>query len=170
MPRIDISETIKMIGFPEKIWEWLDLLGDVIIATQNEANYEDKKFIADNSYKKYLLYNINKDLSTLNTIYFILRSEMIHQACSHVRLLCESLITLKYISLDPYTRSDLFWGYSDIDAYKITKAALDLEKDKAKKIHIKKIGNVLEKLKEKYEISIGIYSYTGKNGKTKTIQ
>lgn len=159
MPRIDIAETIKLIDFPEKVWEWLDLFGDIVTATQCEAIYQDKGYIADTSYKKFLLCAINKDLSTLNTIYFILRCEMIHQASSHVRLFCESLITLKYISLDPDTRSDLFWGYSDIEAYKITQAILDLEKDKAKEVHVKKVEALFETFKEKYERANQIYSF-----------
>jgi len=162
MPRIDIAETIKSIDFPEKVWEWLDLFGDIVAATQSEAIYQDKGYIADTSYKKFLLCNINKDLSTLNTIYFILRCEMIHQASSHVRLFCESLITLKYISIDPDTRSDLFWGYSDIEAYKITQAILGLEKEKAKEVHVKKVEALFETFKEKYERANQIYSFVDK--------
>jgi hypothetical protein len=146
MPRIDISETIKMIDFPDKIWEWLDLFGDIITATQSEAIYQDRNFIADTPYKKFLLCNINKDLSTLNTIYFILRCELIHQASSHVRLYCESLITLKYVSLDPDKRADLFWGYSDIEAYEIT---------------------LIKTFKEKYKSASQIYSFIDKKGRTR---
>ena len=165
MPRIDISETIKLIDFPDKIWEWLDLLGDVVAATQAEAIYQDKRFIADTPFKKILLYTINKDLSTLNTIYFILRCEMIHQASSHVRLFCESLITLKYISIDPNTRADLFWGYSDIEAYQITSALLDLEKDKAKEVHVKKVEALFQTIKEKYKKANPIYSFIDKKNR-----
>ncbi len=142
MPRIDLSETIKLIDFPNKIWEWLDLFGDIVAATQSEAIYQDIGFIADTPFKKILLCTINKDMSTLNTIYFLLRCELIHQASSHVRLFCESLITLKYISLDPNVRSDLFWGYSDIEAYNITSSILEWEKDKAKKVHVKKVEDL----------------------------
>lgn len=165
MPRIDISETIKMINFPDQVWEWLDLFGDIIAATQSEAIYQDRGYIADTPYKKFLLCNINKDLSTLNTIYSILRCELIHQASSHVRLFCESLITLKYISLDPDKRAKLFWGYSDIESYKIAKVILDLEKDKAKELHIKKVENLLETFKVKYESAKEVYSYTDRNGR-----
>lgn len=165
MPRIDISETIKMIDFPDKVWEWLDLFGDIIAATQSEAMYQDRSYIADTPYKKFLLCNINKDLSTLNTIYFILRCELIHQAASHVRLFCESLITLKYMSLDPDKRADLFWDYFDIESYKITQAILDFEKDKAKESHVKRVKNLFETFKEKYESAKQIYSYTDKKGR-----
>lgn len=165
MPRIDIVETIKLIDFPDKIWEWLDLFGDIVAATQSEAIYQDKGFVADTPYKKILLCTINKDLSTLNTIYFILRCELIHQASSHVRLFCESLITLKYISIDPNTRADLFWSYSDIEAYKITSALLDLEKDKAKEVHVKKVEALFQTIKEKYKKANPIYSFVDKNNR-----
>ncbi|MBU0661771.1 hypothetical protein KKG22_06390, partial [Patescibacteria group bacterium] len=78
MKRIDISETIKQVDFPEKIWEWLDLFGDVVATTQQEAIYKEQTFLADTPYKKLLLCAINKDLSTLNTIYILLRCELIH--------------------------------------------------------------------------------------------
>ncbi len=167
MPRIDIAETIKLIDFPEKIWEWLDLFGDIMDSTQREARYQDKGFIAETPYKKFLLCTINKDLSTLNTIFFMLRCELIHQACSHVRLFCESLITMKYISLDSNIRADLFWGYSDIEAYKITSAILDWEKDKAKDVYAQKIIDLFPTIEEKYEKAKPIYSFVDKNNKNR---
>jgi hypothetical protein len=165
MSRIDIVETINMIDFPDAIWEWLDLFDDIVAATQFEALYKDKVFVADTPYKKLLLCTINKDISTLNTIYFILRCELIHQASSHVRLFCESLITLKYISIVPNARADLFWGYSDIEAYKITSALLDLEKDKAKEVHVKKVEVLFQTITEKYKQANPIYSCVKNNRK-----
>jgi len=165
MPRIDIIETIKLIDFPEKVWEWLDLFGDIVGATQLEAIYQDRDFLADTPFKKILLCTINKDLSTLNTIYFILRCELIHQASSHVRLFCESLITMKYMSLDPGERSDLFWGYSDIEAYRVTSSMLEWERDKAKDIQVKKVESIFESIKEKYEVARLKYSFIDKNNK-----
>jgi len=167
MPRIDIEKTVNLIDFPDKIWEWIDLFGDIIAATQSEAIYQDASYIADSPYKKFLLCNINKDLSTLNTIYFILRCELIHQASSHVRLFCESLITMKYISLEPDKRAELFWGYSDIESYKITKAILDFEKVKAKEVHVMKVETLFETFKEKYTIAKQIYSFKDKNERLK---
>lgn len=168
MPRIDISETIKLIDFPKEIWEWLDLFGDVVAATQSEAMHQDKGFVADTPFKKILLCAINKDISTLNAIYLILRCELIHQASSHVRLFCESLITLKYISLDQNVRSDLFWGYSDIEAYKITSTILEWEKDKAKEVHVKKVEDLFLTAKEKYEKAKHNYTFIGKKNRKKT--
>jgi len=156
-----------MIDFPDEIWEWLDLFGDIVAATQSEASRQDESFIADTPYKKFLLCNINKDISTLNTIYLILRCELIHQAASHVRLFCESLITLKYVSLDPDERSDLFWGYSDIEAYRITQAILDLEKDQAEEVHVKRLAALIETLEQKYESANQTYSFVDRNGRTR---
>lgn len=167
MPRIDIPETIKKIDFPKEIWEWLDLFGDVVAATQSEATFQEKSFIADTLFKKILLLTINKDISTLNAIFFILRCELIHQASSHVRLFCESLITLKYISLNPIERSQLFWGYSDIEAYKIVSSILDWEKNKAKKNHVKKVEDIFQTIKEKYATTKNNYFFTDKKNRKK---
>lgn len=52
MARIDISETIKQIDFPKEIWEWLDLFGDIVAATQSEAVYQDIGFVAETPFKK----------------------------------------------------------------------------------------------------------------------
>jgi len=60
MPRIDISETIKLINFPDKIWEWLDLLGDILTATQAEAIYQDQTFIADTPLKRFFFVRLTK--------------------------------------------------------------------------------------------------------------
>lgn len=167
MARIDVSETIKLIDFPEKVWEWLDLFGDIVAATQLEAIYQDRDFIADTPFKKIFLCTINKDLSTLNTIFFILRCELIHQAASHVRLFCESLITMKYISLYPTERSELFWGYSDIEGYRVTSSILEWERGRAKAVHVKKVEKIFEAIKEKYEAAKPKYSFIDKNNKRK---
>jgi len=144
MRRIDISETIKRIDFPEKIWKWLDFLGEIVATTQQGALFQERYFLADSPYKKFLLCSINNDLSTLNAIYILLRCELIHQASSHVRLFCESLITLQYMSMEPKLRSGLFWGYSDIEAYEIAASILDWESDSADASHVAR----LEKLNE----------------------
>lgn len=167
MVRINLPETIERITFPENVWEWLDFFGDVLIATQQEAANQDKKFIADTPFKKILLCSINKDLSTLNTIYILLRCEYVHQASSHVRLFCESLITLKYISLKPESRSELFWGYSDIESYEIASSIIEWEKGKAKPLHVEKMGRYLDTISEKYKETRKTYKFTNKKGRTR---
>ncbi len=162
MSRIDLCEIIKNVDFPDEVWEWLDLFGDILVTTQQEAIYQEKSFIAKTSFEKYLLYTINKDLSTLGAIYTLLRCEHIHQASSHVRLLCESLITLKYISLDPEARADLFWGYSDIEAYEISLSLLQWEKNKASPLHVEQMERALKSITEKYEAVKETYTFTNK--------
>lgn len=165
MGRIDISETIRRIDFPQKVWEWLDLFGDVVARTQGEAMHQERNFIADTPFKKILLCAINKDLSTLNAIYILLRCELIHQASSHVRLLCESLITLQYISLDSESRSDLFWGYADIEAYKISSSILDWESSTADPLHVERLMKFKECTSEKYEKAKNTYTFISKKGR-----
>ena len=52
MRRIDISETIKRIDFPEKIWDWLDFFGEIFATTQQEALIQERHLFSDSSYKK----------------------------------------------------------------------------------------------------------------------
>lgn len=165
MPRIDICETIRQIDFPVEVWEWLDLFGNVVGITQREAMYQEKTFLADSPFKKILLCAINKDLSTLNTIYILLRCELIHQASSHVRLLCESLITLKYISLESESRSALFWGYADIEAYDISSSLLEWDGSTANPKHVEGVRSFRESISAKYEKVKGTYSFVDKKGR-----
>ena len=165
MNRIDLSETIKRITFPEKVLEWLDLFGDVAGVTQKEAFYQDEIFIASTPFEKLLLYSINKDLSTLNAIYILLRCEFIHQATSHVRLFCESFISLKYISIDPEARSKLFWGYSDIEAYEIASSINKWDRDKARPENIERMDSFINSISEKYRKAKGIYTFTDRKGR-----
>ena len=164
MPRIDISETIKRVDFPPEVWEWLDLFGDIVGVTQREAMFREKAFVADTPFKKMLLCAINKDLSTLNTIYILLRCELIHQASSHVRLLCESLITLKYISLESGSRSALFWGYADIEAYGISSSLLKWEGTTANPKHVERVRAFHKSISAKYESMKGTYTFVDKKG------
>jgi hypothetical protein len=167
MPRIDISETIRRIDFPPEVWEWLDLFGDILAATEREAMHQEKTFLADTPFKKILLCAINKDLSTLNTIYILLRCELIHQASSHVRLLCESLITLQYISLDSESRYNLFWGYADIEAYEISSYILDWDSSTADPVHVEKLNKFKDSISEKYENAKSRYTFVDKKGRRK---
>ena len=73
MNRIDIMKTIEQIDFGPETWEWLDLRGTIVGESQREAMIQEKGFRADTPYKKYLLCTINKDLQTINAIYFLLR-------------------------------------------------------------------------------------------------
>jgi len=165
VPRIDICETIRRIDFPAEVWEWLDLFGNVVGITQREAMYQERTFLADTPFKKILLCAINKDLSTLNTIYILLRCELIHQASSHVRLLCESLITLKYISLESGSRSAEFWDYADIEAYDISSSLLEWDGSTANPRHVEGVRAFRESISEKYERVKGKYTFVDRKGR-----
>jgi hypothetical protein len=165
--RIDISETIRRIDFSETVWEWLDLFDDIVVKTHTEATYQDQTFLADTPFKKILLCSINKDLSSLFAIYFLLRCELIHQASSHIRLLCESLITMKYISLDPESRSNLFWGYADIEAYKISSSILQWERQTANPFHVDRLQTVKDSLLEAYVQAKQVYTFADRKGRRK---
>lgn len=165
MPRIDICETIRQIDFPAEVWEWLDFFGNVVGITQREAMYQERAFLADTPFKKILLCAINKDLSTLNTIYILLRCELIHQASSHVRLLCESLITLKYISLESGSRSAEFWDYADIEAYGISSSLLEWDGSTANPRHVEGVRIFREGISEKYERVKGKYTFADRRGR-----
>src|SRR5450759_753192 len=116
MPRIDLSAAVERIDFPRETWAWLDLLGDVVISSQNES-LDHESYVPDTPYKQQLVRSINRDLTTMNAIYVLLRFEFIHQAAAHVRLLCEALITISYISRDPTLRVPLFTDYATIDEF-----------------------------------------------------
>ena len=109
--RIDIIKTIEQIDFGPETWEWLELMGTIAGESQKEAMIQEKGFRADTPYKKYLLCAINKDLQTINATYFLLRCEIIHQAASHVRLFCESLITMQYVAIKREPRAAQFWDF-----------------------------------------------------------
>lgn len=158
MDRIDISEIIGRVEFPEAVWEWLDFFGEIVVKTHAEATSQDETIFADTPFKKLLLWAINRDLSSLISIYLLLRCEFVHQASSHVRLLCESLITLKYVSLDAELRSNLFWGYDDIEAYEISSSILHWESATANPIHVKRLQTFKETLSEAYEKATKTYT------------
>lgn len=165
MPRIDICETIRRVDFSVEAREWLDLFGDIIGITQREAMYQEKTFLADTPFRRLLLCAINKELSTLNAIYILLRCELIHQASSHVRLFCESLISLKYISLEPESRSALFWGYADIEAYDISSSLLEWDGDTANPKCVEGVRAFHKSISEKYERGKSTYTFVNKKGR-----
>lgn len=170
MQRVDIAQTINNIDFPEEIWEWLDLLGEVVGVSQQEALIQDDVYWADTPFKHVLLRATNKDLNTLSAIYILLRAELFHQAASHVRLFCESLITLSYIAQEPEKRSESFFAYSDIEVYNFTKNLLKWEKDTANPKHVERIETELKTVQEKYTMSVSRFSFFDKKGKQRPFQ
>lgn len=117
MARVDIAATINNIGFPDEIWGWLDLLGEVISVTEHEASSREHGFVADTPYKKVLVGGVHSHLSGQKAVYFLLRSELVSQAAGQARLLCAGVIALNYIAENPQERSVSFLDYSTIEAY-----------------------------------------------------
>lgn len=167
MGRIDLVETIERITFPDEVWEWLDLLGEFIRITQEEAMRHDisGEFKADTQYKLILVRVINRDIKSLMAIYILLRCEIINQAAAHVRLFCESLITLKYISLHKEARSELFNNYADIEAYEILLAMLEWEKQYANPLIVSRCDELLQEKRASYDKLKPIYSSQRKGRK-----
>lgn len=85
-----------------------------------------------------------------------------------MRLLCESLITLKYISLKSKSRSDLFWGYADIEAYEISSSILGWESSTANPVHVKRLRAFQESLFGKYEKGKETYTFADKKGRRRS--
>lgn len=164
MPNIDLPETIKRITFSDEIWEWLDLLGDAVFMTMKETMLHED-FRRDTPYKELLVRAANKDLSTLDAIYILLRCELIHQASAQLRLFCEGLITLRYIAQDPDSRADQFSAYADIDAYERADALLEFERNGADPQHVIRVEAFRQKLTEKYRQLRPRYSFTDNKGK-----
>jgi hypothetical protein len=161
MPRIDYAETIRRVELPERIWRWLDLLGDAIGATQ-EVGLRHENYVADTPYKKLLVISGNKQIANLNAILYLLRCEMIHQAAAHVRLFCEGLITVTFIARDPETRATRFWGYSDIDAFNVASAMLEAVKGSGHRDAIAGLERFLGTARPKYESLKPSYTFIDK--------
>ena len=151
MARIDLPASMERIDFPQEVWAWLDLLGDVVVVTQQEALAHDETFLADTAYKQVLVRSVNRDVSTLSAIYVLLRCEFIHQAAAHVRLLCEALITISYISRDPTGRVPLFSDYAAIDEFRVVSALLEWERQTAKPELVTWLDNHLSELRPNYD-------------------
>ncbi|MGD0948175.1 MAG: DUF5677 domain-containing protein [Candidatus Binatia bacterium] len=165
--RIDIEKTIARVGFPAEIWAWLDLIGDVIVATQEEAIERERTFVARTPYQHLLRRFINREISSLSAIYALLRMELVYQAAAHIRLFCENVITLRYILLDPGERSKAFLDYFAVDAYKIGKAYLDWESQTAKPQHVEAMSLQQAELEKRFREVRERYTYVDRKGKTR---
>jgi len=164
---IDIAKTIERVTFPAAVCDWLNLLGDVLILSQNEAKDHDDfaARAAVTPFNQILVPAIHRDLSSLSAIYTLLRCESIHQAAAQVRLFCESVITLHYIAKDKVNRAQQFFDYAFIDAFNVTQAVLQWESGRAKPVHVKQLEAVLVKHRSEYERVKPTYTYKDRNGK-----
>jgi len=163
--RINLEETIARINFPPEVWEWLDLVGEILEVTQEEALDRERTFVATTPYQHLLRRFINREISSLGAIYSLLRMEMVYQAAAHIRLFCENVITLRYILIDPDQHSKAFLDYSAIDAYKIGKSYLEWESQTAKPQHVKAMNIQQTELRKRFDEVRGQYMYVPRKGK-----
>jgi hypothetical protein len=148
--RIDLVKTLELLEFPAEVWEWHDLLGHTLLLTQAHAKLHDND-LADTPYKQFLVRAIQCDIGTIGAIYTLLRFEWVHQAAAHVRLLCESTITLRYIAGDITNRLPQFLDYQHVEAYEIAVSILEQERDRAKPVHVQRLQDALDGLRADYE-------------------
>ena len=152
------------VTFPPDVWEWLDLLGDVLIGTQREAMAHDD-LPGDTPYKQLLVCAINRDMSSLGAIYVLLRLEHIHQAASQIRLFCESLITLRYIAQDVATRAPQFLDYANVERYEVAEATLAWEAMRARPAHVDQVRALLSQLQPEFDRTRLHYMFTDRKGR-----
>lgn len=167
MAQIDIHAMIEQVQYPSSVKEYLALLGDVLFATQTVVQPYDKQFVAHTDHQKLLVMSINRDITTLTSIYILLRCELLHQAAAHVRLFCESLITQRYIAKDAINRVPRFLDYADVERYEIARTTLEWEEERARTPHAEKVRELLSNLKPNYEIVKLRYTFTNKRGHTR---
>jgi len=171
MARIDLEKTISQVEFPPEIWEWIDLVGEMVSITQKEALEQERSFVVVSSYHNLLRWFINREIGSFNAIYLLLRMELAYQAAAHIRLLCENVITLRYILLDPEERTRAFLDYSGIDAYKIGETYLQWESQTANPEHVKRMKSQQEEFKKRFEKVRDRYTFvTHKKEKTKEVK
>ncbi len=162
--RIDLHATIEQVDFPEPVWKWLDLLGEMLVATQTEAlNHE--RYLADDPFKKLMVVGVNRMLRTLNSIYLLLRCEYIDLAAAQVRILCETLITLAFVARDRAVLAPKFWNYYTIEAFETAAAMVELEREHAKPEHLRSMEAWLDQQRPEYERLKPTYSYVVSKGK-----
>lgn len=164
---INLSATIEGIDFPEEIWAWLDVLGDAIKATETEAELREKTFVADTPYKKVLLGGIHTYLSGLKAVYALLRMELVSQAAGQARLLCEGIITLTFIRVDPDQRAIAFLDYATIEAYEAASALIEWESATANPTPAAAVSLIRDNLKAEYDKIRPRYQFTDRNGRTR---
>jgi hypothetical protein len=165
--RVDVGATLSAITFPDEIWAWLDLLGYVIRVTDDEASRQDATFSADTQYKKFLVAGVHQQISSLKAIYLLLRAEFSHQAAGQVRLYCEGLISLRFVSQSPEERAQLFWDYSYIEAYEAMNVLLEWERATAGATRVAALEAKIKELARDYARLRPRYQVTNRNGKVR---
>ncbi len=166
MTRIDLCAMVEQATFAPEVWEWLDLLGDVILVTQEEGlRHEDE--VSSTQDRILLVLGTQRSISTVASIYILLRFELIDHAASQLRSLGEGLITLSYVMKNPDQHVPRFKNYQIVEAYEHARHLLDLEGDRAKPEASDGLRRFLSTQQEAYDRVKPDYTFTAKRGKEK---
>lgn len=166
MARVNLQATIDRIDFPEPVWEWLDLLGEMLVATQEEA-LAHEGYIADDPFKKLMLFGTNRMVGTLSSIYILLRCEHIDLASAQVRVFCEALITLSFVARNQDALAPKFWDHYTVEAFETASALVELERGRLKPEHVRGMERWIEERRPEYEGIKPKYMYVVTSGKDK---
>ena len=152
MARIDSEALIANVDVPPSTGEWLDLFGDAIVATQNAGLPHEATHVADTPYKRFMVHSVNRDLEAMVAIHLLLRCRFTHQAAAQTRLLCEGLITWRFIAQEPDRRARQFEEYSIIELHRIAEAIVQSETSHAKPnpTHVAQVRALLDESKARF--------------------
>lgn len=166
MARINLNSTIDQVEFSKPVWDWLDLLGDMLVITQREAIVHEG-YVVDDPFKRLMVFGTNRIIKTLNSIYILLRCEYIDLAAAQIRILSEALITLVFVAKEPTDLARKFWSYYEIEAFETASTMVELERGRAKPEHVRHMEVWLDARRSQYEQVKPNYTYTVNRGKGK---
>ena len=167
MRRVDFAATLAGIDLPDEIWNWLDLLGTVIRDTDIEARLREKSFVPDTPFRSVLQGGVQSHLSGLQAVYALLRMELVSQAAGQARLLCEGVITLRYISEVPDERAATFLEYAAIEAYEAADGLIEWDAATGDPEPVAAVAALRDSHRPRYDTLRRAYQFTDRNGKTR---
>lgn len=168
LKRINIARSIDTVALTEETWDWLNLIGGAMTASQSQARAHDANaewFASPDDFKRIVVPVIAKDINTLGAIFMALRCEWTHQAATLVRTLCESLISFRYIAQDKVSRSQQFLNYALIEQYRAVESLLDWESGHSKPEHVERMQRFRATIAPKYEEMRPQYTFTNRKSR-----
>lgn len=164
MTKISLTALEQATTFPPAVHDWLQVLGDAIVATETQA-LGAGTILADTPYKRLLVRGVARDIRSLKGIYVLLRLELIPQAAALVRVLCESLITFRFVAVDPQIRAGRFEEYGLIEEYRFTEALLQAERERTSPVYLRELEAHLAQIQVEYRELLPTYSHVDEKGK-----
>lgn len=170
MSRPDIAKLLQeQVTFTDEIWQWIDLYCDAI-GTITAEGLRHESDLAETPYQQLMVSLVHRDLSSMSSIYLLLRSESLHQAAAQVRLLCEGVITWRYIAIDCEVRAQQFSDFLPIEACRFAEALLEWTEDGTNPVHVAKLKQGIEELRaERHEV-FEQFTFTDRKGKERHFQ